>query len=442
MGYYLFAPPQIGLADSADFGRVLPRIGLSHTVEIPQEKFFNFFNATYDITESPKIPINVAQIIPLISVGVNNLFYTGTYSIYYLSSIYFSLYILAFYLFLRNSFRYIHGSNIRKIIFGILSAVVLSDVMFVSYFNSFYQEAIFIIAALYVVAFAVARRINYNLLLFALVILSLSKAQNIIFLIFPLFLAVSRYRQLNKYFLSGISFLLVFFMFFTFKEQAHINYPNLYEAVFLGLMHEADLEDQKKILADLNLEKEGYLVNVKRGYWRPNNELTNNKELFGEFYSEVGQSSIVKTYLSNPHIFFKTTFSGIRFLFNNPAQPEHLGNYNKEESFEGQKTIVKTPWGSVLNFLATPIYFGTLLLCLACLRRKRSTKPDVLMLFLTVYIPVVYVATLVAGGINDFIKHNLSIYYMVSILFLLGSLKLFEMGRKGNPVKIKGNIRF
>ncbi|WP_456114827.1 glycan biosynthesis hexose transferase WsfD [Salegentibacter salegens] len=440
VGYYLFTPPQIGLADSADFGRILPRIGLSHTTEISQDKFFNFFNPYYDVIGSPKVPVNIGQVIPLISVGVNNMFYTGTYSIYFLSALYFSLYLIAFYLFLRNSFQYISGHTL-KIIFGILSIVILSDIMFVSYFNSFYQEALFLIAAIYVVAFSVARSINYNLLLIALVVLSLSKSQNIIFLIFPFCLVISRYRQLNKFNLIGISFLLIFFMFFTFKEQAQTNYANLYEAVFLGLMHEANSKEQKEILADLHLDKKGYLVNVKRGYWRPNNELIDNKELFEEFYSEVGQIDIIKTYLLNPKIFFKTAFSGVRLLFNNPAQPEHLGNYSKEESFEGEKTVVQTPWGYVVNYLALPIYFGALLLSLIDFRQKRIIKPDILIFTLILFIPVVYLAILIAGGINDFVKHNLSVYYMISFLFLLCNLKLFEIGRKKNRIEINRNIR-
>ena len=442
VGYYLFVPPQIGLADSADFGRILSRIGLSHVAETQEVKFFNFFNDQYELTASPKIPVNIGQIVPLISVGLNNLFRSGSYSIYYLSAIYFLLYLGGFYLFIRNVFRYTNLDKFKKLLFGLLCVLVLSDVMFVAYLNSFYQEVLFLIAAIYVAAFAVARSIHYNLLLIALVVLSVSKAQNMIFLIFPLFLVIVRYKQLNKFVLSGTSLLLIFFMFFTFKEQVQTNYANLYEAVFLGLMYEADLTEQKEILADLDLQKEGYLENVKRGYWRPNNELIDNKELFDEFYSEVGQGDIIKTYLLNPRIFFKTAFSGIRVLFNNPAQPQHLGNYSKENSYKGEKTIVQTPWGYVLNYLALPIYFIAVLLSLVHFRKGRMTKPEILMVTLIFYIPIVYVATFVAGGINDFVKHNLSLYYMISILFLLSSLKLLGIGSKKNLAEINRNIRY
>ena len=153
--FYLFVPPQIGLADSADFGRITTRLGLFPVIENPSDRFFKFFIPNYKIVDSLKVPTNVGQVFGMMSLGINKIFQTDRYSIFYLAFIYFVLYTGGFYLFLKNAFNYFEGAGKRKILFGILSVLVFSDIMFVSYFNSFYLEAVFIIAALYAVALVI-----------------------------------------------------------------------------------------------------------------------------------------------------------------------------------------------------------------------------------------------------------------------------------------------
>lgn len=422
--FYLFLPPNIGLADSADFGRITSRLGISTAVEKPEDRYFNFINTEYTITGTPKVPINVGQVFGLISLGLNNIFRSGTYSIFYLSFIYFVLYIGGFYLFVRNSFNYFARSKMRKILFGLLSVLVLSDIMFVSYFTSFYQEAVFIIAGLYAVALIIAPKIRYNWLFVILLLLSLSKPQNILFLIGPIIIMIWKYRYLNRFVLASSILGSIFFLFFLVKEQKTTNEPNLYEAVFLGLMTTSSTSTQEKILQDLELEEEGYLNNVNRGYWRPNNELVENSRLYNEFYSEVTQGDILRSYLINPVVFFKTAKAGLEELLNNSAQPDHLGNYSKSFSTGGQKTIIQSFWGKYLNILFIPIYCTGLVTLIYCLHKKWKQKFSLcriekFFLFLILWIPLLYSAILIAGGINDFVKHNLPVYFIISILFLV-----------------------
>ncbi len=429
VGYYLFITPQIGIADSADFQRIFTRIGLGRVGETHADKYFNYFNSEYTIIKHPKTPINIGQVGALFSLVLNNLFRNGMYSIFYLSALYFILYLGGFYLFLKNAFSHLKLRQFQKLLFGLLSVLVFSDIMFVSYFNSFYQEALFIIVALYIAAFCIERTINFNFLLIALVILAVSKSQNILFLIFPIYIVFFKFKHLNKFVVLGVFFSSIFFIHFIFKDQAETNKPNLYEAVFLGLMREADSSEQENILMDLNLHEKGYLANVNKMYWRENNELIIQKELFQEFYSEVSQIEIIKAYLLNPKIFFKTSFSGLKLLFNNPAQPQHLGNYSKKHSPNEQKTVVLSLWGTFLNYLAFPIYLCSLILAILIIRNRKTNNAGKLLVVLAFWIPIVYVGTFVAGGINDFVKHNLSIYFMVSVVFLLCCLKIFELGK-------------
>ena len=151
------------------------------------------------------------------------------------------------------------GKKVKKIFFGLLSVLVLSDLMFVSYFNSFYQESIFIISALYALALIIAPKVKFNWLLIVFFILSISKPQNILFLIFPIIIMIWKFKNLNKSVLVFSTLASCFFLFFLLKEQRFTNEPNLYEAVFLGVMRTGSISSQEKILRDLELEEEGYL---------------------------------------------------------------------------------------------------------------------------------------------------------------------------------------
>ena len=443
--FYLFVPPQIGLADSADFGRITTRIGLSAAVENPTDRYFNFFNIEYRVVDTPKVPVNVGQVFGLISLGLNKIFESGTYSIFYLSSLYFVLYIGGFYLFIRNSFNYFARSKMKKILFGLLSVLILSDIMFVSYFNSFYQEAVFIIAGLYAVALVIAAKIRYNWLLVILLVLSLSKPQNILFLICPIIIMIWKYQYLNKLVLVSSLLGSCFFLFFLVKEQKNTNKPNLYEAVFLGLMRTTSTSEQEKILQDLELDEDGYLINVNKGYWRPNNDLIESRRLFNEFYSEVTQGDIVKVYLKSPTIFFNTAKSGLEELLTNPAQADHLGNYSKSFSTGGQKMVIYTVWGKYLNVLFIPIYCTGLVTVIHFLHKKWKHKLPIgkvekFIVFLILWIPLLYSAIFVAGGINDFVKHNLPVYFLISILFLL--LWVFILRNSDNALNVAKSTRY
>ncbi len=427
VGYYLFVPPQIGMADSADFGRIFPRIGLSRISETPGDNFFNFFNTEYRIVESPRIPINVKQVIAFVSLGLNNLMNSGeNYSIYYLSGLYYLLYLAGFFLLLKNTFLITDLGSLQKVIICFLGLLVFSDILFVAYFNSFYQEALFIILGLYAAALAIAPRRNDNLLLLVMVLISVSKPQNLIFLVVPIYILISKFKWLNKFVIVFSGLILAFFMFFIIKGQSQTNKANLYEAVFLGLMYDANQSEQVKVLNTLDLQEEGYLKHVKRIYWRPKNEFFNREnKIHKEFYSRVNQKTIIKAYLSHPLLFFKTGLAGISELWNKSAQSLHLGNYKKRDSYQGKLTTFQTIWGMWLNKLLFPIYIGSFLLYLH-LRKSVVGNFRRVIISLLLLIPLIFVANFVAGGINDFVKHNLSIYFMISILFLLTATELLR----------------
>jgi len=435
----LFFSPQIGMADSADFARIMTRLGLGRPFENAHLNFFNFFNSNYPITGKLKFPLNPAQIFGSVAFFLNKWLYSEKlFSIYILSAMYIILYIIGFHHFIRNLLGRVPNRPFRFLLL-LISLLIFTDVMFISYFNSFYQESIFIISGLYVIALLLQNEVRHHLLLLAFFFLFLSKGQNLIFIVFPIFIIVRRWKSLNKYYLTSGILITAFVLFFQLKTQVQTNEANLYESVFLGLLYQADETEQKSILKQMGLNNPHYLDNVGKVYWRPGNELY-DYNLNKEFYQKVKNGTILKMYFYHPDLFLKTGMAGLKMIYNESAQPDHLGNLSLQNSIDGQKTIVKSVYGKYLNKLIIPGYFVIFLFYICRSILFRLERAEWIAWALLIFIPLVFVANFVAGGINDFIKHNLSVYFMFSVLlvlFFLSFFKTFKVNYSLNNFKIK-----
>ena len=426
---YLLFVYQIGLADSADYSRVIDRIGLGRPYKDPCLNFFNYFNSEYPIVSNLSIPLDFSQLIASLALILNKMFYSDArFSIYFLSAIYLLLYSAGFYLLLKNTEHYFKNGKVR-VGFIFCAGLILSDILFIIYFNSFYQESVFIVAALFAFTISLSRKPNYNLLIIVLLILSISKMQNLVFVILPIGLMIQKWKSLNKpvVFTSFVIFSSILFV--QLKTQHRTNEANIYEAVFMGVLLEADLETQKQVLSDFGLHDPNYLKNIGRGYWRSGNELY-DYGLAKEFYNRVNNFTIIKMYLENPELFFKTGYKGLRELSTNSAQPEHLGNLSRDESVNDKMTVVKSLLGYYFNYVFIPLYL-LISLYFFCLKRDfRSYRENKLIGMLIIFIPLVYIATFVSGGINDFVKHNLSLFLMCSMMILIFYLSVLNLGKR------------
>ncbi|MDT0686852.1 hypothetical protein [Autumnicola psychrophila] len=429
--FYLLFIYEIGLADSADFSRVIDRLGLGRPFSDASQNFFNYFNLEYPIISDQSIPLDFSQLIGSLALFLNKIFYSQTnFSIYFLSGIYLLLYTSGYFLLLRNTTHYFKKKGAR-VGFMLFAGLLFSDILFISYFNSFYQESIFLISLLFVLALSLARKLNYNFLFIALLVLSLSKMQNLVFILLPIGLVAHRWQKLNRTLLL-ISFLVFSSMIFLqLKTQQKTNEANIYEAVFLGVLLKADLESQKKLLSDFNLNDLNYLKNVGRGYWRQGNELY-DYGLAEDFYGRISNFTVLQMYFENPKLFFKTGLEGLKVLAVSSAQPEHLGNLSREDSVDGKKIRVLSLLGKILHLILWPIYILISIFYVAFIKSENAENK--LMFHLLYYIPLVFCANFISGGINDFIKHNLSLYFMICCLLLIFYISLNNKLKKDEIV--------
>jgi hypothetical protein len=141
VGYRLFVPPIIGMADNGDFSRFMERAGLEHVPTEYADKYFLYVNSKYHIT-SPATFDNEYKSSTELFVRAARWFNIGLidrewFDIRVLGALYLLLFLLAIYLTLLAS-RPLRLSV--RILLVLLIAFILTDAGYIAYFNSFYSE--------------------------------------------------------------------------------------------------------------------------------------------------------------------------------------------------------------------------------------------------------------------------------------------------------------
>jgi hypothetical protein len=191
VGYQLFVPPSIGLANNGDFGKIIGIFGLG----APSEDEYGYIDLKYWFEPRYHYTSNFysseALLVP-VAIGLNDIFSKdGSFDLRWMGLIHGSLFILVIYLLeglLADVGRY------RGLLWWAVIVVFFGDVMYVSYFNSFYMDtAAYLFLMLSVVLFlrAAAWRRNSDAigLVICVALLLLSKSQHAILALWiaPLF---------------------------------------------------------------------------------------------------------------------------------------------------------------------------------------------------------------------------------------------------------------
>ncbi len=143
LGYILMLRPVIGVADNGDFGRIMGSTGLYYIPSGFDERYFGYVNREYGVG----IPIPFGGgyfsteifIVALAVLLSQSVFPSGIFDIRYLGFLYLVVFVAAIFLIVLG---------IRKKwgwagwLAAIVSVLLFSDLAYISYFNSFYGEAV------------------------------------------------------------------------------------------------------------------------------------------------------------------------------------------------------------------------------------------------------------------------------------------------------------
>jgi hypothetical protein len=432
MGYSLFVcvvPPRVGMADSGDYVRLMTTIGVKHSSDIGSEISFTHFRQFYSRDEKCPLIKSIgdsfarfpASIFTITSYLINAVFgTTGTYNIMYLGILYSIAYSLAFFLFTQSLAR---NLNVYcRLFLCIIAALIYADSLFVVYFNSFYQEPVFLISLLICTGMLIRQNPKSPLQELSVFCLSISKFQNIIFSVlyaFPIFFGTRRAKLVVA--------LLVLSLVMTVLGSQRYRQPNIFHSFFNGLLMNSP--DKDEILSDFALHRPEYSTYNGKGYWKVFLEDSTNKEIRTEFYSKVNIFKIVVYYIRHPQLLISNFIHSMEYIRSTDPKPRNFGNYLKEYAAEKKNYTGLSFFSRCMPFLFTAIPLLSVISMLLSIFRKRP-KEFFLMATLFAILPVTVIVCFLGEGFTDFTKHLFSFY---SVLSVMGVVSLGNLLRYVTP---------
>ncbi len=426
----LLSPHPVGMADNGDYIKSMREVGIAHMPHLHHwELLFNYLRVDYLSTDASFFPQTLTQLFIILSKGINRLFCSdGHYSIISLSILYILLYTILFYLFIRYALDGIASTLWLQILFVALSLYLLKDIAFTAYFNSFYNESISILASLAFVVALLKRNVAPPLLLLSLLLLSFAKVQNITLLLLLPLLIYLYSPKIEKRLIAATLLVLVVVFSLNPKAEQESKIPNIYNSLFYGLLKNATPQEAEEILRSIPLEPSDYMEFVGSGYWPHGGEkLQKRSDAYKRLFAQVDHARIIRLYLQHPALLMRNITYGINYLMLNSIQPNYLGNFTQEAS--KIKVVATTLLGSIVAKLYVFVYIIALLFSLLLLKyrdRSEMTPLHRALLSLTFILPFIFGTNMVGDGFFEFIRHSLTFYYLIVLLFLVEFLALLE----------------
>lgn len=350
--------PLIGLADNGDFYRAIISNDLIHEIEWTEEDFFGYFTTTYDqlqyYNESGSKTYTTQNFIIDIAIALDDAFTKDTkFDIRFLAIICLLVLTLGIYWIVEIVQGMTDNKKLQYFI-AFVTVIIFGDIGYISYFNSFFGEAIaypfYILSIAAILKFArEGMKIRYlTIFVLANFIFIGSKNQlalnGILGLLLLLILAFI-IRDVRKKTLSiALAFLLLISsatMYIAIEDGIHL--INKYHMMTRGVMiFEPQIEEI--------IEKVGIpykFVHLTETTYYDGTPVINPEDqlLQDEFYSQFSLMSVTKYYLTNPKAFRKMMHFGWKNSFT--IRPEVIGNYTRDSGKEfGERANFFTFWSS------------------------------------------------------------------------------------------------
>lgn len=444
----LFAGDDVGLSNNGDFSRVMYASSLSYGERVPSHTYADAY--TIDLSHG-SWPANLASIlfglkglgsypslhVPLVrlSVVVNLVvnkvmgWEMSTYHLGVLGVMYALLYAAAIGLLCAQV-------RLRRLWADVLvkcaALVVLCDIGYVAYFNSFYGEALEHIMLVFCAAFllrALGRprptawdgawcaisALGYGWAKFFNIPLAILLAAT---MALAVYLRGARKRRVLAMGGAAIVLLLAVWAVVPGWMDVETNY----NAVFFGVVRGQDEETAQRYLSDLGLPEE--LSDYRDTNYYMNGLLPELEERgLRDEAESVTKADLIRFYLTHPGRLWEQV--RVTALHCGMVRPWYLANYGEGYplmSYSGRMSL----WGGFRDWLALDTVWGNLAVAaafvvLAVLAWRRKTRPLWLALPLLVLLGALayaYLLPVMLNGEGDFSKHMFAYIELVDLLLL------------------------
>lgn len=342
----LFCEPVIGMADNGDFYREISTNGVYELNPNDNDLYNGYFYKNYGIykynNENEKIYTSTQGIFIKGAICINKIFNKNyVLDIRFMSWMFLLAEAIGIYLIVKVLINEIIKEK-HKIIITLITSLIFCDTAYLSYYNSFYGEAInisFFLLSVGILLYMIeVNKFNiFNILMFGIssFIFFGAKQQlapvGILIAILVLRIGFKRKDKLFK----GLSLLLfvgfvVSSILFYKTITGDFEYINSYHSMNRGILLYED--DPDEIIKYFNLDQQYSLLKETTFYDDVTLVNLYDNKLIENYYKKFTTTKILSYYITHPRAFFKV----LKISFNNAysIRPNAMGNYEKSANKE------------------------------------------------------------------------------------------------------------
>jgi hypothetical protein len=440
VGWILFIPPVVGVADNGDFQRIMGTVGLDYVdpAESFKDRFFRYMHTKYQLHGLGAGGYVSSEIAVVMAAALlNRIFYSShLFDIRFLGAVYALLFLAAMHCLLRSYRGTLGGA---RWILAAAFVFVFADVGYTAYYNSLFGEPVSFVFMLFTVGFALyasrVERPGIGLLVAyftAAAFLAGAKVQTAPVGLILVLLGL-RFRQLRedpawrKTWLGMSVFVVVFSAAIYLSAPKELKVINEYQSVFNGVLK--DSPTPARDLQELGISPE-LAVLAGTNYFTPNTPIKQQDPRMKElFYEKISHSDIVLFYMRHPLRFLDKLQQAAHNAM--MIRPYYLGNYEKSAGFDpGRLSMSFALWSefkkNVLpnSLAALAAFFAACTFVLIVYWRKASTaaaKLAVETFFMIELAALISLVVPVLGdGLTDIGKHLFLFNVCFDLMFVAG----------------------
>lgn len=372
----LFLPNYLGVANDGSTDEVMRSAGIYYMSKEPDEIYANYFNKTYtEVASGTERPGNIwnSQLVFIKAAKFLDDVITNDriFDIRFLGFLYFILYLPALYLIIQQVCQRVKNFSEGVFIAGV-GLIIFSDVGYVTYFNSFYPEAIWFISLLYCIGAAMSfqnkRSEHKDLFSLFLLFLSgsvlISSRRQCAVIGFLLAFYVIRLISVRRSWIWGGSCLLAAFVLSFFSFLCILEYPTDFSktsklhAMTRGVLFSSS--DPAETLAEFGIDPSYELLADSSAYDYLPFVKADDSSLYNGFIDQYTISDISVYYLQHPGSLLSMLDVSIKVGMD--MRRNDCSNYEKNAGFPKRaKSLFWSGWSSFKE-LSAPKTVGYLLL--------------------------------------------------------------------------------
>ncbi len=440
----LFIPNYLGVADDGSLSKVINSAGLNYIQDDVDEIYNNYFvrNYTNVLSDYQKTIKRESSQITLVrfAVWLDNVITRDKYfDMRFLGLIYSLLYAPALWLFVKQACTRVKRFS-EGVVIGFFGVLMFADVSYITYFNSFYPEALWFIAFMYCIAGAMAfqevNRVGKDfaymmLILTSTFILITSRQQcaviGILVAVYILKLMFIRRHWLWSFACVSISILLMFVsLMCMLRLENDFDERSKFHAMTRGVLFQS--KNPSKTLEEFGIDPSYEMLTDASSYDYLPLVKAENKEVLDEgFYDHYTIQDILTYYVRHPGEMFSMLDVAIKASFT--IRRSYCGNYEIQVGLPPQaKSLFWSGW-STFKDVSAPKTIGYVILLVAGIimlygksyslrpeRDRRSTvMVDTLILVLAVGLSQAII-TIINSGDAELVQHCFLLGFGIDIM--------------------------